>query len=477
VIQLSKVSSAVPANNIPGATRKLAEFASALRFEDLPAAVVAKAKTCVLDTLGCCIFGATLAPVRKLAAMVSEENCGQQSAVFGFPFRTSASHAALINASSAHAFQLDEIHIEATLHPGSLAVPVALAVAESSGGAAGRELIAALVAGYEVGLRVGLSAKGGMFARGYHNQGTTGAFVAAATAARLLKLDADQTQHALGLAGSQAAGLMAVQEGAMAKGFHSGRAAQSGIYAAKLAKLGYTGIPDVLEAPYGGFLSSLVGEYQLAPLTAELGERWEILKVGFKPAPASNGSITSMAALDEIMRKHQLKAGDIESVTAHVSTNTLHHCGWEYDPAKIQGVLAAQMNLRYGMAVMALERQATVAQFIEAKMRDPVIMDFVRRVKVELEPKYDGSGGKYRVACRALVACKNGAKHETEILYRKGSHEDPMTAAEINDKFMDLAGKTIKPEPAQRIADIVARLERLDNSNELTQLLITPGKP
>ena len=462
--------------SVASATLELAKFSSALRFEDLPAEVVAKARICTLDTLGCCFFGASLASVRKLAEMVAGENCGSQASAFGFPLRTSASHAALINATSAHAFQLDEIHIEATLHPGSLAVPVALAVAEANGGAAGRELVTAMVAGYEVGLRVGLTAKGGMFARGFHNQGTTGVFVAAATAARLLQLDATQTRHALGLAGSQAAGLMAVQEGAMAKGFHSGRAAQSGVYAAKLAQLGYTGIPDVLEAGYGGFLSSLVGECPQEALTADLGTRWEILKVGFKPAPASNGSIVAMAALDEIMRKHALAAHDIESVTAHVSTNTLHHCGWEYDPAKIQGVLAAQMNLRYGMAVMALERKATAAQFTEQKMRDPVILDFVRRVNVELEPKFDGSGGKYRVACRAVVVCKDKSWHEAEILYRKGSHEDPMSGLEINEKFIDLAGRSISPATADRIANAVAKLEALDNTNALTDLLITPKK-
>ena len=117
------------------ATRELAAWSSALRFEDLPAEVVAEARICMLDTLGCCLFGSTLASVQKLTAMVATENCAAQSAVFGLPMRTSASHAALINASSAHAFQLDEIHIEATLHPGSLAVPVALAIAEAEGGA------------------------------------------------------------------------------------------------------------------------------------------------------------------------------------------------------------------------------------------------------------------------------------------------------------------------------------------------------
>src|SRR5258706_7411482 len=233
-----------------------------------------------------------------------------------------------------------------------------------------------------------------MFARCFHNQGTTGVFVAAAVAARVLKLDAGQTQHALGIAGSQAAGLMAVQEGAMTKGFHSGRAAQSGVYAAKLARLGYTGIPDVLETGYGGFLSSLVGESQIEPSNCELGKRWEILKVGFKPAPASNGSIVAMAALDEIIRKHQLAAGDIESVTAHVSTNTLHHCGWEYDPAKIQGVLAAQMNLRYGMAVMALERCATVAQFTGGKKPGPPHIVFGARRTEATEPKRERTRGE-----------------------------------------------------------------------------------
>ena len=120
-------SKAHVANNT-GATRALAEFCAALRFDALPDEVIAKAKTCVLDTLGVCLFGSTLAPVRKLAAMVAEENCAAQATVFGLPLRTSASHAALVNASSAHAFQLDEIHIGATLHPGAIAVPVALAM-------------------------------------------------------------------------------------------------------------------------------------------------------------------------------------------------------------------------------------------------------------------------------------------------------------------------------------------------------------
>lgn len=452
------------------ATLKLAQFASSLRYEDLPADVAAKAKTSVLDTLGCCLFGATLASVRKLAAMVGEEIADGPSQVLGLPQSTSPSHAALVNAASAHAFQLDEIHIGATLHPGAVSVPAVLALAEA-GPCTGRDVIASVVAGAEVGIRVGIACKGGMFTRGYHNQGTTGALVAGAAAGRLLGLDAQRMRHALGIAGSQAAGLMAVQEGAMAKGFHSGRAAQSGVYAARLAGLDYTGIPNVLEAPYGGFMSTLVGEYAGAELTAGLGSRWDILDVGFKPAPASNGSITAMWAIDRIMREHGLKAADIREVTAHVSTNTLHHCGWHYDPDEVQGVLAAQMNLCYGMAVMALERRATADEFSERKMRDPAVLDFIRRVRVEHEPRYDAAGGKLRVACRAVVQTHDGGRFEAEVPYRKGTPEDPMSRAELDRKFIELAEKSIGARMAHEVAASVATLERMDSLAPLMQML------
>ena len=311
-------------------TRRLAEFSSSLRFEQFPGDVVAKAKLCILDTFGCCIFGASLPRCRSSPTWPRRKPARRSRRRSACRCAPALSLAALVNGTSAHAFQLDEIHIELTLHPGSLALPTAFALAENDPTVGGRNLIVAMVAAYEVGIRVGLAAKGGMFKTGFHNQGTTGVFIAAAAAAHVLRLDAHQTQHALGIAGSQAAGLMAVQDGAMTKSFHSGRAAQSGVYAAQLARLGYTGIPDVLEAPYGAFFSSFVDDWSEPALTADLGSRWEILRVGFKPAPASNGSITAMTSIDKIMREHNLAAADIGKITAFVSDNTLHHCGWPY---------------------------------------------------------------------------------------------------------------------------------------------------
>jgi 2-methylcitrate dehydratase PrpD len=449
-------------------TRRLAEFAASLRFEQLPADVIGKAKLCILDTLGCCIFGASLPPVQKLADVAAAEQCAPRSAAFGMPLRTSPALAALVNGTSAHAFQLDEIHIESTLHPGSLALPAAFALAENDPTVSGRDLIAAMVAAYEVGIRIGLAAKGGMFKTGFHNQGTTGVFIAATAAAHALRLDADQTQQALGIAGSQAAGLMAVQDGAMTKSFHSGRAAQSGVYAAELARRGYTGIPDVLEAPYGAFFSAFVDDWSEPALTAELGARWETLRVGFKPAPASNGSITAMTSIDRIMRENNLVATDIEKITAFVSDNTLHHCGWPYTPDRVQSVLSAQMNLRYGLAVMALERRSGVAQFAESKIRDPQILQFIDRIDVAHEPRFED--GRYRVACRLVVRCKDGNAHETTTLFRPGSPEDPMTAEALMDKFLTLTNG-IGSRRAKEIALVVSHIEDCDSLAELSRLL------
>jgi len=377
--------------------------------------------------------------------------------------------AALVNGTSAHAFQLDEIHLESTLHPGSLALPASFAVAEALPSVSGRDLLAAIVAGYEVGIRIGLAAKGGMFKSGFHNQGTTGVFIAAAAAAHVLGLDARRTQQAFGIAGSQAAGLMAVQDGAMTKSFHSGRAAQSGVYAAQLAQRDYTGIPDVLDGGYGTFFSAFLDDWSLPPLTDGLGTLWHILRVGFKPAPASNGSITAMTAIDAVMREHSLQAADIAKVTAHVSDNTMHHCGWPYEGDRIQSVLSAQMNLRYGIAVTALERSSGVAQFQDDKIRDPRILQFIERIHVIHEPKFDGDNGRYRVACRLVVERGSGATYEKTVLFRKGSPEDPMSDDDLRGKFERLTER-IGPRNSQQLIAVVSDLENIENVEELALL-------
>ena len=435
----------------------MAAFASGLVFDDIPVDVIEKVKLCLLDTIGCCIYGSTLPFMKALISMALTEGGTPAAAILGTSHRTSASQAALVNGTAAHAFQLDEVHAGATLHPGSVVVPAVLAL---SNGArlSGRDFLTAMIAGYEVGIRIGLAADGGMFKRGYHNQGTTGALAAAAAAARALGLDPRATAQALGIAASQSAGLMAVQEGANAKAFHSGRAAQSGVYAALLAGDGFTGAEDVLDVEYGGFFSTLVDGFKPERLTEDLGREWETRKVGYKLSPASNGSITAMDTLSRIMKGNVVKAEDIEHITAYVSTNTLHHCGWDFDPRRVKGVLGAQMNLRYGLAVMALDGRATPAQYTEKRVSDPKIAEFLAKIDVRVCDEFDRDSA-LRLASRLEARSSGGETYVDQTLYRKGSAEDPVSAMQLEDKFLTLTAEIL---PAQSARTCIEQIRTLD---------------
>ncbi len=439
------------------ATRDLARFGAALRYEDIPAEVIARIKLSLLDSLGCCIFGATLPWTRKVAALADYEDARSVASLIGFGRKTSAALAALVNGTAGHAFEMDDIHKESIIHAGTIATPVALAMAEAADRTvSGRDVLTAMVAGYEIGHRVGNAATMSLFFRGFHPQGTSGAFVAAATAAHLCGLDPLHFQHALGIAGSQACGLMAAQEGAMVKRFHSGRAAQSGIYAARLACGDFTGIPDVLEAPYGGFLSAYSDQPDPARLTAGLGSTWETLQVGYKPHASVTSIHSALDGLAAIMREQQLTADDITRVDIGLSPMTHVHCAWPY---RAQGVTAAQMNLYYGLAVMALDGAAFTGQYRESRLSDPRILDFITRIGAQVDPEIERMGAPFRHASRVKVATRTGQAFEKLLLHRRGSPENPLTPAEIAHKFRNVVTPWISPADAEHIIGIVDRFE------------------
>ena len=458
---------------LENATRDLARFASRLRFEDLPREAVERLKLSVLDSIGCCLYGATLPWTRKVAALAEAEGARPAASMMGMGKRTSVALAALVNATAGHAFELDDIHKESIVHAGSLATPVALAFAEERGCAAGRDVLTAMIAGYEVGHRVGAAATMSLFFRGFHPQGTSGVFVAAATAARALELSADVFQHALGIAGSQAGGLMAAQEGAMVKRYHSGRAAQSGVYSALLAKSGFTGITDVLEAPYGGYLSSYSDQPNAARLTEGLGTTWETLAVGYKPHASVTSIHTALDGLSDIMREQRLKADDILKVEVGLSPMTHVHCAWEY---KAQGVTAAQMNLYYGLAVIALDGVAFTDQYREDRLRDPRIFDFIGRLAAYVDPEIEGMGPAFRHAARIKVTARDGRSIEKMPLHRRGSPELPLEPGDIEYKFRHVVRSCLAAADIDRIVGLVQKLEKLDSTRDLIALLAAPSR-
>lgn len=458
---------------LPDATRDLARFGAALRYEDIPAEVIARIKLSLLDSLGCCLFGATLPWTRKVAELADAEGAQPVATLIGLGRKTSPALAALVNGTSGHAFELDDIHKESIVHAGSIATPVALNLAEAKGKVSGRDVLTAMVAGYEIGHRVGNAATMSLFFRGFHPQGTSGAFVAAATAARMLGLDATQFQHALGMAGSQAGGLMAAQEGAMVKRFHSGRAAQSGVYAAQLASRGFTGIFDALEAPYGGYLSTYSDKPNPSRLTdglgyAGTGKTWETLNVGYKPHASVTSIHSALDALSELMKQHGIKAADIAKVETGLSPMTHVHCAWEY---KAQGVTAAQMNLYYGMAVIALDGAAFTEQFREARLADPQILDFITRISAHVDPEIEKMGAPFRHASRVKITTRSGQVHEKLALHRRGSPENPLAPEEVIHKFRNVVAPCMSKADAERIITTVDRCESLADIKELAAIV------
>ena len=204
------MSSSTP-SLLPHATRDLAEFAAVTRDDAIPSAIIERIKLSFIDGIGVCLHGATLPWTQRVRDHVVEEGGNPIASLWGTGVRTSLTNAVLVNCMAGHAFEMDDIHKESIVHPNSLAVPVVLAFAEADQTLTGRDITTALTLGYEVGLRIGNAATTSLFLNGFHPQGTSGAFVAAATAGRLLRLDAQQMQNALGIVGSMGAGLMAAQ--------------------------------------------------------------------------------------------------------------------------------------------------------------------------------------------------------------------------------------------------------------------------
>jgi 2-methylcitrate dehydratase PrpD len=449
---------------LPHATRDLARFSAATRFADLPAGVVEQVKLSILDGLGVCLHGSTLPWTQKVRDMVLEDGGKPLATVWGAAAKVGLAGAVLVNSTAGHAFEMDDIHKESILHPNSLSVPTALALAEADSTLTGRDIVAAIAIGAEIGIRIGNAATMALFLNGFHAQGTSGAFVAAVTAGHLLKLSAEQMQHAIGIAGSLGAGLLAAQEGAMVKRLHAGRAAQGGLQAALLAKKGFTGISDVVEAGYGGFLSAIARTPNPARLLDGLGRDWEVAKVGFKMYP----NVTSIHAALDAMRATGVAAREIESIEVGCSRMTFVHTAWDYRPA---GVTAAQMNMFYGIAVMALRGDVVAHDYTDATIADPEILSFIPRIKVFEDPELEAMGAAFRHAARIRVRTSDGRTIEREILNRRGSPENPVSREDVERKFDGNLSNLLKRHEIDRLKALALSLDTQPNANEILKIL------
>jgi 2-methylcitrate dehydratase PrpD len=453
-----------------GPTAALAGFAAGLRFADLPTRVVEHAKLALVDLVGCALYGSTLPWTAIAHRYVRSEQAAPVSAVWGTSQRTSPTLAALANGTAAHAAEIDDLHKASFHHPSATVVPAAIAVADAAPHPpTGADLLTAIVAGYEVGTRVGAALGQGHFMAGYHPQGTAGVFGAAAAAARLQGLDAARTVHALGIAGTQASGLMAAQEGAMVKRMHAGLAAQTGVRAVALAADGFTGIVDVLEADFGGLLSTL-GTAQSRPeaLTAGLGSVWHAGEIEFKRHAACAAIHSTLDVLERLLAEQGIGGDDVAHVRVHCTTHAFVHCGFEYRPA---GVTAAQMSFQYCVAAMLGFGVVSIDQFAEPLLTDSRLLDLAARVEVIADTRLDELGPAGRHSVRVEVETDDGRAVHGARGNRRGGVDDPVPPAVVLDKYRRLAAHRLDESGVAALLDLVLHLEDSGDVRDLTTQL------
>src|SRR5687767_2283183 len=428
------------------AARTLARFASELQLAEVPALDRERATQCIIDTVGVALLGSTFPWAQTARRYAEHYGAGGTSRVLGGSgARISAPMAALANGVAAHAFELDSLRKPgAGVHPGAALVPVALALGEELH-SSGAELLAAIVAGCEVMFRIGAASKHTPELMGFHAPGLTGPFGAAVVAGRLLRLDADRLCQALGIAGSLSSGLLAFAHagnGAMVKRLHLGRAAESGILAARLAEGGFEG-PDTILEGASGFLDAYCEETDPALLTAGLGERWETRKLCIKRYPCHVTAHTPVESVRALRAEHRFGAGDVSAIRVRASAKVVSH----HSAREAQDVMALQYSVPLCVGVALAEDADDPLSFGERALSNPAVHDLAR--KVSCESWRDAPSGW---ASEIRITLRDGRTLERAEDDFPGTPTRPLSAAQLRAKFLRCGGAQPLLEQLEAIA-------------------------
>lgn len=442
----------------------LARFTAELRFEDLPAALVAKAKVHILDTVGAALAGTRSAEFAMLEAATGGPRA-VGARVWGTPRRTAPRDAALVNGVAAHAFELDDCG--GCDHSGAVVLPAVLAALPAMPDpVGGRDLIVAVAVGYEVGRRV-LEAAGGYDVHngaGWHSTGTCGTLGAAAAVARLRGFDAGAMRDAITLATSFSSGLWAfIHDGSPAKKLHAGRAAEGGLLAADLAGAGMRGPAQVFDEVWGGFFRSFNG----APgdpsrLTEDLGRVWKLDRASLKPYASCRGAHSAVDAVGDILDEAGRDAGGIEAIVVRLSPMLMAMCGGtDVDPLP-----AAQMSLPYAVAARCAFGEAGLTAYAEDRRRHPDVAALLRLIRLDVDP-----GQRPLDEPSVAVSFRDGTRRERVVPRATGSRERPMSEAAVAAKFEALAGLALRPAAVAALSDALRHLEAMPDCTALDALL------
>lgn len=442
--------------------RKLAEFISQLRLEDVPFEVQETAKLCVLDSIGAAMGAANHRIIKDVAdTYYGIAGEGENVSCWGQNRKAPLLTAIFLNAMMGHTLELDDVHTNSKTHIGTVVVPAAWSLAEYLG-CSGNEFLEAVICGYETMSRIGMGfGVSSHRNRGWHVTGTAGTFGAAAAAAKLLKLDAEKTLSALGMAGTQSFGLWAfLGDGANCKILHPARAAVSGTEAALLAKSGMTGPEHILDAKDGGLFSAMSDQSDLSLVSKNLGEKYELMFMDNKPYPCCRSTHCTIDAALAIRNEYGISKDDIESAEVATYLVGYKQCGVSEGSLNPVKPVDAKFSTPYTVACAFIFGEVTLNQFKQECIENPEVRELLRKVKVIPEDRFTGVYPEHW-GCELRVRCKDGRILKKEITDASGSVDNPLTKEQVKSKATALMREAY-PEDASRIADMILAVGSAD---------------
>jgi 2-methylcitrate dehydratase PrpD len=440
------------------ASEQLADLCASFDWSDLPEPARERTKELVLDLLGVALRGSAEASSAPVLALAREQGPGPASLI-GASAAGSVPWAALANGTAAHAIEMDDVTTESSLHPGVAVVPAALAVAEERG-AGGAAFLAAVVAGYEVTIRVGNALNpASAYRRGFHPTGVAGAFGAAVAAGRLLGLDADGLTRAIGIAGTLAAGsLEYLSDGAWTKRLNAGWAAHAGVVAAGLARGGFSGPATALEGRLG-VLRAYSDEPSPDRLLADLGREWQVMRVSIKPYACCRYNHGLIDCVLRLREQHGIDPAQVERVRLDVLSGGALLVA---DPIERKrapaNVVDAQFSAPFAAAVALARGAAGRREYAQSNVDDPTIRDLMARTDCGRDPALDALYPRQWPAA-AEVVLRDGRRLGARVEHARGEPENPVPRADLVEKFVDLAAVHLAEPEARSLADQILHLD------------------
>ncbi|GAB3057464.1 MmgE/PrpD family protein [Salinicoccus sesuvii] len=435
-------------------SESLASYIRSVSYEQLPDDVVEFTKLCILDYFSSAIAGSDTLPIAKIEEIV-EELGGAKQATLITGGKSSVTNAALLNGASSHIVEQDDIHKGSIIHAATVVIPAALAIAERDN-LSGKDLITAVVIGYEVCYRIGEAVTPSHYYY-WHNTATCGTFGAAAAVAKLLNLSEEQIVHTLGSAGTQAAGLWEfIEDGAMSKQLHPGKAAMNGVIAGLLSQKGFTAATRILEGDRG-FFEAMSDDYDVSKVAERLGETYKIMENSFKVHASCRHTHHAMDLVSELSRERRLDAEDIESIeigTYQVAINITNN-------DNPMTVYQGKFSLQYCTAHAFVLQEGSLYTFTEENLWNEEIRDVMSKVRIYVDPSKNNTYPNQWGAI-AKVTLKNGKHIELDTDYPKGDPEQPVTKDELLEKFMQLSQKLDQSE-RENISEKILSLEKVED--------------